>query len=428
MPIMGPIRPQDRYGTIGGWAKRAALLLVGTLSGGRRMQFVSATTTAPDFDDAIQALVAQVRAALPTDEDGCDLAVVFMSGHFAPRAALIAPRLREALGTRVLIGTSFEGVIGADAELERTPAMTLLAARLPGVTVTPFALGASAWGDLADPAALRARLNLPDDPRLLLILADPFSTPAEELLTALDQTYPGVPVCGGMASGSMQPGGNALVLDSRAVTTGAVGLALAGNIAVDLIVSPGCRPIGEPLTVTGAHRNLILTLDDVPALPRLRRLADTLDPADRALLGSNLAIGRAIGDPSGPLGRGDFLIRSVLGINPQRGGIAIGDIPRVGQVVQFQLRDAEAAVEDLAMLLLPHTFDAPPRGALLFSCNGRGTRLYDHPHGDLTAIRDALGPLNLAGGFCAGEIGTISGRAYLHGQTACLALFRPGTR
>jgi small ligand-binding sensory domain FIST len=247
----------------------------------------------------------------------------------------------------------------------------------------------------------------------------------DELMAALDQTFPGVPVCGGMASGSMQPGSNALVVGDRAVTTGAVGVALAGDLAVDLIVSQGCRPIGEPLTVTAVHRNLILTLDDEPAVARLRRLAADLDPADRARLGTNLAIGRAIGDAGGPLGRGDFLIRGVLGIAPQRGAIAISDLPRVGETVQFQLRDAQTAAEDLEMLLLPHAFDAPPRGALLFSCNGRGTRLYDHPNGDIATLHKVLGPLNLAGGFCAGEIGTIGGRTYLHGQTASLALFRP---
>ena len=388
------------------------------------MRFASATTTAPDIDDAIAALVGQLGAA-SLAADGADLGVLFMSGHFAPRARLIAAGLREALGLRTLVGGSFEGVIGGEAELERTPALSLLVARLPGATVTPFTLGTTAWGDLSNPAALRERLDAPEDTRLILLFGDPFSTPAEELLGALDRAYPGVPVCGGMTSGSNQPGGNALVLGDRAANTGAVGVALAGDFAVDLIVSQGCRPIGRPFTVTATHRNLILALDDEPALRQLRRLADTLDAGDRALFGDNLAIGKAIGDPAGPLGRGDFLIRGVLGIAPQRAAVAIGDLPRVGETVQFQLRDAAAAAEDLEMLLLPHAFGEPPRGALLFSCNGRGTRLYGHPDGDITTIRKVLGPLDLAGSFCAGEIGSIGDRAYLHGQTASLALFRP---
>jgi small ligand-binding sensory domain FIST len=262
-------------------------------------------------------------------------------------------------------------------------------------------------------------------PKLVLLLADPFTTPMDMVLTAFNDFYPALPLIGGIASGSTRAGGNALLFNERLLNHGAVGVTLAGNLDVDIIVSQGCRPIGQPLMVTNAWQNLIYTLEGEPPLVHLQKLFQELPAKDRDLLQNGLYLGRAISPSEEILGRGDFLVRGVMGIDQRSGAMVVSDYIDANEMVQFHLRDASTAAEDLEMMLAPQLFYDPPSGGLLFSCNGRGTRLYSHPNGDIRTIQKVVGEINLAGFFCAGEIGPIGGKNFLHGQTASLALFRP---
>lgn len=389
------------------------------------MIFASATTTEHQTHAAVDALITQVRAQLPGQAP--DLCVLFFSPHFGPQAAQVGRALRNRLNAGVMVGCSAEGVIGDSAEIERTPAVTLVAAHLPDVQITPFVFQPADWRTLlGNPLFLSRALDSPDDPRLFVMLADPFSTPIDQVLDAFNSLYPALPMAGGMVSSAEPAGGSWLLLNERVYMTGAVGLVLSGKLQVDVIVSQGCRPVGDTLTVTAAEQNVIYGIEGQPPLIHIHDLVTRLSEADRALLRTHgLLIGRAIRSPEHGLGRGDFLIRGVVGLDQQSGAIAIGDVVHEGETVQFHLRDAETAREDLEMMLLAQTFFEPPRGALLFSCNGRGTHLYGHPNGDISTITDALGQLHLAGCFCAGEIGPVGARNFLHGHTASLALFRP---
>jgi len=230
---------------------------------------------------------------------------------------------------------------------------------------------------------------------------------------------------GGMASGGSTPGGNTLLLNDRAFNAGAVGVALSGDLQIDVIVSQGCRPFGPTFTVTQVEGNVISGLNDQPPLAQIHQLIEQLAEKDRELLRNGLFVGRSIGAAQGSLGRGDFLIRTFMGADRENGSIVVGDYLRTGETIQFHLRDQNTAKEDLEMMLMPQTFDLPPSGGLLFSCNGRGTRLYDHPDGDISTIQSVLGGVSIAGFFCAGEIGPIGGKNFLHGHTASMALFRP---
>jgi small ligand-binding sensory domain FIST len=278
---------------------------------------------------------------------------------------------------------------------------------------------------LGDPATFRQILGVPDSPNLFVLLADPFTTPMEAVLGAFNRFYPDAPVVGGMASGSPRAGGNALLLNGELLNNGAVGLALSGPVEIDVIVSQGCRPIGQPLVVTEAQENIIVSLDGVTPLAHLQHLLAELSPEDQGLLQQGLFVGRAIAPDQAGLGRGDFLIRGVMGLDQERGALVIGDRVEPGETIQFHVRDANTATEDLEMMLTPQLFFDPPAGGLLFSCNGRGTRLYDHPDGDISTIQNVVGQVELTGFFCAGEIGPIGGQNFLHGHTASLALFRP---
>ncbi len=412
-----------------------------------KMLFASATTTEREVSPAVTSLVEQVHAQLDgqAETTTVDLALVFLSAHFTGQARLIAAELQAGLRPGVLLGCTAEGVIGRQAELEGQAAIALVAAHLPGVQIIPFVLENTDWrATLLECAEFRRLVGAPDDTRLFLLLGDPFSTPMDDLLEAFNNAYPGLPVIGGMASGALRAQGNALILNDLANNVGVVGVALAGKLDVDVVVSQGCRPIWRPFTISAGHRNEIYLLEDRPLEQRtleqrtleqrtleqrtpldwIQDLIQELSEEDRLLLQNGLYVGRAINLSDDAIGRGDFLIRGIIGIDRESGAIAIGDTIQEGETIQFHLRDAFTAQEDLEMMLIPQSFRLPPDGALLFSCNGRGTRLYDHPDGDIIVIQKSLGGTPLAGFFCAGEIGPIGGKNFMHGQTASLVIFR----
>ena len=193
---------------------------------------------------------------------------------------------------------------------------------------------------------------------------------------------------------------------------------------MDIVVSQGCRPIGKPVVITKAQGNVIQELGGSPAVEVIQTLPQTLDERERELLSGGLLVGTVINEYKERFGRGDFLIRNILGFDKKQGAIAVGDVPRVGQTVQFHVRDAETAHEDLQLLLDAQQLQEPPLGGLLFTCNGRARDLFAGQHHDVQTIRERLGEIPLAGFFAAGEIGPVGERSFLHGHTASLAVFR----
>jgi small ligand-binding sensory domain FIST len=341
-------------------------------------------------------------------------------------AALVQGR---GLGKHVLACTG-ESIVGEDREVERGPALSLWALWLPGITVRPrqftFADGAfEGWPELDRSAPSPPASGPGELPQCLILLGDPFSFPTDLFLNRYHEIAPGCPVIGGMASGSQTPDGNRLVLDGTVATEGAVGLELSGPFVVRTIVSQGCRPIGRPMIVTKAEQNMIRELGRRPVLDVIREVFAELPPEDQELVRQGLHIGRVINEYQDKFQRGDFLIRNVIG-GDEAGGMAITDVIRVGQTAQFHVRDAETADEDLRTLLIHERRarpDARITGALLFTCNGRGLRLFPEPNHDVSVIRELLGPVPVAGFFAMGEIGPVGGQNFVHGFTASIALF-----
>ncbi len=222
-----------------------------------------------------------------------------------------------------------------------------------------------------------------------------------------------------MASASSEPGGNRLFLDDEVFTAGAIGLLLSGPTKVTTVVSQGCRPIGHPFIVTRADGNVIEELAGRPAYEQVADLVRSLDPGERELAVQGLHIGRVIDESKLEFDRGDFLIRGVMGADAESGTITVGDIVPVGTAIQFQVRDAASADADLRELMTSKRAD----GALVFTCNGRGSHLFDTPDHDASVIAANLGDVPMSGMFCAGELGPVGSRNFLHAYTASVALF-----
>lgn len=388
------------------------------------MKFFSAVSENESPSDAVTEVVEAARAAM----DGkIDVAFAFFTGEFNQNAAAMAENLWLELDAQAIIGCSAEGVIGDDREVERTAGLALLVGRLPGVRLHPFHIsGEQGWRSvLTDPDALRSRFGCGEDTRAIIAFGDPFSSPMTQLLPALDAALPNVPLIGGMASSAHQPGENILLHNDAAHQQGLVGISLSGPVEVQTLVSQGCRPIGKPMVITKSHDNLVEQLGGRPALKVLEETVNEMEESEREQLANGLFLGRAISEYKERFGRGDFLVRNVMGVDEASGAIAVAEYVKTGQTVQFQVRDAATADEDLSLLLEAGSGPTPPAGALLFSCNGRGTRMFTMPCHDIDAAHRTMPSTPVAGFFAAGELGPVGGRNFMHGHTASFALFRP---
>lgn len=363
-----------------------------------------------------------------------DLAFLFISNHFENEFESVHGILSGALGCKTLIGCSAGGVIGGGREIEHRPALTLTAAELPGVDIRPFHVDNSDLPDLdASPKTWQAAFwegRKPIEAELppqFVVLADSFSFDAEKGLMGLDFAYPQSVKVGGLASGGGGPGQNALFLNGRLYRSGMIGVGLTGNVKIDTIVAQGCRPIGAPLSITRCDRNLLVELDNKPPLVILQELYEQLDDEDQKKMQHSLFLGLAMTPFKENLSRGDFLIRNLIGMDPKSGNIAIGALLREGQTVQFHLRDAETSADELLWLLTEYQVEgnsSSAKGALLFSCLGRGEHLYGKPDYDTALFHSKIGPLPMGGFFCNGEIGAVGGTTFLHGYTSCFGIFK----
>ena len=371
-----------------------------------------------------------------------DLAMLFVSGGHARHLPAIADVVRRGLSPGAFLAVNAESVLGGDVEVEKASGVSLFAAAMPGTTIHPFTYRQFPHvGDETDESlqAIAEVMGAQRDMRATFFLGDPFSVPTPPLVDAMSKVTRVVPglqkvqVFGGLASGGTSPGSNTLIINDEVTRVGGVGVTIRGAVSVDAVVSQGCRPIGKPWIITEGERNVMRKLGGRPALEVLRETVDQLDEKDRALLPNGVFLGRVVNEYKARFGRGDFIIRGIMGIDQGSGAVAVGDNLRKGQTVQFHLRDATTASEDLKLLLDAQQLQSPPAGGLLFTCNGRGAALFNERHHDARTISQALSPnpeqpMPLGGFFASGEIGPMGPQSYVHGHTAVLALFRPARR
>ena len=393
-----------------------------------RPSFAAALATDSDAERAEQRVVESLRADLGASS--ADLVCVFVSHHYGDALEHLGPRLASALSAKVLVGCSGESIIGAEREVEEGPALSVWAAHLPGTELRPF----EAKFEMDEQGHARFT-GVPQvqrgDRASVLLFADPYSFAADEYLSALDQRFPGISVVGGMASGGMGPGQNLMFTEHGLAASGAVGVVIEGDVQVRSVVSQGCRPVGKAWVVTGCEQNVMRTLAARPATEVLFETLQGLSRDDQALFQRQPFVGLAIDPAKSSFERGDFLVRGIVGIEPKDKSLAVGDTLRRGQTVQFLVRDAASASEDLTQMMRTQAATALPGdaaqrtvGALLFSCNGRGTNMFSRPDHDISCVRASLpGDLPIAGFFANGEFGPVGRRNFLHGFTASLALF-----
>lgn len=399
------------------------------------MKWVDSLSTKASLEAAVQDVAQQVLAGL--DGRSPDLGLLFISNTFASEYPRLPPLLAEKIQIKHLIGCSGGGIVGAGQELEDLPALSLLVGNLPNTYVRTFHLIESDIPDLDSPPDAWLRLmdvEAQEEPNFVL-LADPFSFPTNDFLQGLDFAYSTAAKVGGLASsGGM--GINALFIDDPTKgyvlrRSGLVGASIWGAVTIDAIVAQGCRPIGKAMQVSECDRNIILALEDRPPLEALQEIVNGLSESDRDLAQHSLFVGVVMDEFKLEPEQGDFLIRNIVGVDPRTGAIAVGDRIRPGQRIQLHLRDAKASAEDLEDALGRYStqIGVNPEldnnyGAVMFSCLGRGERLYGKPNFDSDVLRQQMGKIPMGGFFCAGEIGPVGGTTFLHGYTSSFGIFR----
>ena len=386
------------------------------------MEFVSRTVIETNPNTLVEELVKD-------HSQQYDLGFLFVSSLSKHSAIEVASLFKRRIKVKHLLGCTCAGIIGSDAEIEYRPAAALTLAQLPGVNIKPFALDQNQLENLNEPKDWYEFFEMyPTEKPQFLTLPDPFTFDMNQFLEKVNQAYPNCPIMGGLASGANQPRENILILNDEQMEQGIVGVMLTGNVNMDTVVSQGCRPIGETYIVTKAEGNIVYELAGRSFYKVLEEILSKAAPRDKLLAQEAIFVGIAMNEYKDQFKRGDFLIRGVMGLDPKTGSGAIADYVETGQTIQFHLRDAQTATEDLNELLSSQQrkgTPVKPKGALVFSCNGRGQNMFREKNHDITILQKHVGPVPAAGFFCAGEIGPVGGNNFLHGFTSSIALFYP---
>ncbi|WP_285654174.1 FIST N-terminal domain-containing protein [Actinomycetospora sp. NBRC 106375] len=371
-----------------------------------------------DLVAAAENAVSQATAPLGGRRP--DLLALFVCHPDPAEIARAGERAMEVAGARVAVGCSAGGVIGDGRGVEAAPAVAAWAGALPEATFTPFHLDASRTDTGIVVGGMPART---DADEVALVLADPYTFPIQGFVEHSGTALKGLPMVGGLASGPGGAGGTRLFLDGKVYERGVVGVTIGGDVRVRTLVSQGCRPVGLAMTVTAAEGPHLQGLAGQPAYRKLEQIISELDEAEQQMVAQGLHLGVAMDEYADDHRQGDFLIRGVVGADPDEGTVTVGDVVEVGRTVRFQVRDAASADADLDWLMTRFRGEGGTAGALLFSCNGRGRAMFPDADHDVLAVRRGLEPQGVAGFFAAGEIGPVAARNHLHAFTASVLAF-----
>lgn len=386
---------------------------------------------AEGLEHAIKTCSEELKTGL--EGQSIDLLIGFVSPHFMNQYDRVPEFVSKHLSPKVFIGCSAGGLIGGGQEIENERCVAFTAAHLPDVKILPFHVTDKQLPDLDDPPDKWEQLVhvKPDEEPSFIILPDPFSFTTTELVIGLDYAFPNSVKVGGLASGANSPGHNVLFQNDQVHRQGLVGVAVTGNLIVDTVVAQGCKPVGKPYRVTKCEKNMLLELDGKPAVYVLKDVLEGLTDQERELLKHAVFLGIVMNEHKEEYHAGDFLVRNILGIVPSANALVVGELLHNERTVQFHVRDAATSAEDLRLLLKRYKDekldggDKSAKGALLFSCLGRGELLYGQANHDSDCFRSYLGPVPLGGFFCNGEIGPVGETTFLHGYTSSFGIFRP---
>tara|TARA_Y100000590_G_C15678156_1_gene998784 strand:- start:511 stop:1698 length:1188 start_codon:yes stop_codon:yes gene_type:complete len=382
------------------------------------------------FIDAITDLEVQIGASKKKDSNIQTLCIVFVSSHHKNNYHLIPKIIMKKINPDILIGCSGTGVIGNGIELEDQPGISIAYAELKNETIKPFYLETKDLPDSdAPPNTWEQKLNIPIEKcNAILLLSDPFTFNTDQLLSGLDYAYPNAIKSGGLISGGKKNGDNAIFLNNKIYNSGAVGISFSGNTKFEILVSKGCKPIGNPMVVTKCEDNVIMELDNnKKPLDIIEDLYKKNDYRNKYLIRNSLQMG-IIMDRIGSISpKENYLIRNILGASEIDGCIEVGEFINEGQIVQFHVKDSETANEELNQLIKNRNSDIknnPPESVLMFSCLARGNYLFNEYNHETNIVKKIIKNIPITGFFSNGEINQIGDQTFLNGYTSSFTILK----
>ena len=367
------------------------------------------------------ALEASLEAIERSGADRADLALVFVTGDAHTRAHEALHAVRRVTGAPVVLGCSGTGILTERREVEGEMAVAVLAVRCERLVATPFSFEHQGERrDLGAELAQRIGSTVAEG-GCALVLPDAMGCNPPALLTQLHDALGFVPVLGAVAAGAPM----FELYNTDAMEGALIGVALSGLTPL-IGVTQGCTPIGEPYVITHAEGNVIQRIGSRLALEMLTKAIRANPDTEARIRQAGVFAGLAMDPAKSPLERGDFLVRNLVGADRASGALAVAERVRIGQTLQFQIRDAQASRQDLLEMLdeLAERLDGRrPVFGCYFDCAGRGRGLFGVPDHDVTVIRERLGEFPLVGFFGNGEFAPIGRRNFFHNYTGALVVF-----
>src|SRR5262245_49255816 len=362
--------------------------------------------------DAAEGALRQMGRIPPE----ANLGFLYVSDRLGGDAQEILAHFRQATGINDWVGSVGIGVLATGIEYLDEPAIAVMLAALPEGEFQVFS------GKLRPPQLGQRTPSGAEAAHFAIVHGDPETDDMPELIEDMSSKVASGYLVGGLSISRTMT----FRVANEVLQGGLSGAVLSSRIGVATRLTQGCMPLrrgtrGDALVrhvVTGGERNIIATLDGRPALDVLKE--DLGDVSARELPRAARFIHAGL--PVAGSDTGDYLVRNLIGIDPQNKLIAIGAYVEPGMAIIFCKRDGASARTDLLRMLesITDEFDNQPQGGLYFSCVGRGEHMFGHRSAELALIRERLGDVPLAGFFCNGEIS----HDRLYGYTGVLTLFR----
>ena len=385
-----------------------------------------AGTGCTDLDPGTDAVKAALGGAMDeAGADKADLVFLFATPHYVPALGAMLAAAEDVAGTAAVVGCSGIGVLSDEGEMEGRKGVAALVLAGSELEALPFVVQGA---DVADQIGRRLSARTGEG-SLLVLLPDIFHCHLPHLLAELRQTTGDAPIVGGAASGSPMDGTTFQWSGGEVVTGGVSGVLLNGNFRALTGVAQGCRPFGQAYTVTKAEGNVIQELAFEPAVDALGEATSSLSAAEKEAAGPAVFVGLPVDETATGRDRGDFLVRQIVGADPDTGAVAVAEQVEVGQTVQFHIRTAAAAHEDMVETVSRLSLDLggiPPDFGFYFNCVGRGLGLFGQRDHDVSTIRHVLGRFPFVGFFGNAEIAPVGGKNFVHNYTGALVLFEGG--